>query len=140
MHFLPTALKLRQPLPEQSIMPKSRSRIPAVLPFGIKNRMQTELPALVALTAIGEPWFCDVHQNDLLAVALVVSELAEPSSLQAESAFALQRLCEDPITLEQKADVALHLAECLPWLQLQTNPRIQRALQAITARCYRLAA
>ena len=121
-------------------MPKSRSRIAAVLPFGIKNRMHTELPALVALTAIGEPWFCDTHQNDLLAVALVVGELAEPGSLQAESAIALQRLCENPITLEQKADVALNLADCLPWLQLQPNPRIQRALQAIAARSYRLAA
>jgi hypothetical protein len=110
------------------------SRTTSVLPLGIKNKVKTELPALVALTAIGEPWFSAQHQTDLLAVALVVSELAPPGSLQAECAAELQRLCEQEITADEKVAIALNLAECLPWLQLQQNHRIERALQAVAAR------
>lgn len=106
----------------------------SVLPLGIKNRMQTELPALVALTAIGHTWFSDQHQTDLLAVALVVQEMAPAASLQSLCATELQRLCEDTITNEHKAAVALNLAECLPWLQMQQNFKIDRALQAVAAR------
>lgn len=105
-----------------------------VLPLGIKDRMQTELPALVALTAIGEPWFSDQHQSDLLAVALVTHELAPPGSLQAQCAAELQRLCEQTITIEHKVKIALNLAECLPWLQVQSNTRIERALRSVMNR------
>jgi len=117
-------------------MRKASSRHKAVLPLGIKDKLQTELPALVALTAIGEPWFSGQHQSDLLAVALVVRQLAPTDSLEAECAVELQRLCEQPILLENKVEIALNLAECLPWLQLQSNVRVQRALQAVFAqRC-----
>ncbi len=121
-------------------MRRSNSRQATVLPLGMKNRLQTELPALVALTAIGEPWFCAHHQSDLLAVALVVQEIATEGSLQAECASELRRLCEQPITADQKVDIALNLAECLPWLQLQTNPRIQRALIAVASKHCQMAA
>lgn len=112
----------------------SHARRPTVLPLGIKNKVKTELPALVALTAIGEPWFTEQHQSDLLAVALVVGELAEPDSIQAQCAAELRRLCEQDVTLENKVDIALNLAECLPWLQLQQNHRIERALEAVASR------
>lgn len=115
------------------MMRKARSKQTAVLPLGIKNRVKTELPALVALTAIGEPWFSSEHQTDLLAVALLVSELAPAGSLQAQCAAELQRLCEQTIALEHKVEIALNLAECLPWLQLQQNFRIQQALQNVVA-------
>lgn len=115
-------------------MRKASSRQIAVLPLGIKNRLQTELPALVALSAIGEPWFSGEHRADLLAVALVVGELAPAESLQAQCAAELQRLCEQVITMTDKVDIALNLAECLPWLQVQPNFRIERALQAVLAR------
>lgn len=115
-------------------MRKPRSKRTTVLPLGIKNKVKTELPALVALAAIGEPWFSEQHQSDLLVVALVVTELAEPDSLQARSAAELQRLCEQPVTLEHKVEIALNLAECLPWLQLQQNHHIERAIEAIAAR------
>lgn len=115
-------------------MAKTRSRMTAVLPLGIKNRMQTELPALVALTAIGEPWFSDQHRSDLLAVALVVGELAPVGSLEAQCAAVLQRLVEQPVTMADKVAIALNLAECLPWLQVQPNYRIQHALAAVAAR------
>lgn len=121
-------------------MRKASSRQTAVLPFGIKNKMKTELPALVALTAIGEPWFSDEHKADLLAVALVVGELATAGTLQAQCAAELQRLCEQTITAENKVEIALNLAECLPWLQMQTNFRIERALKAVAARHLSLAA
>lgn len=121
-------------------MRKSSSRQTAVLPLGIKNRVKTELPALVALTAIGEPWFSEQHQSDLLAVALVARELAPEGSLQAQSATELQRLCEQNITAEHKVEIALNLAECLPWLQLQPNIRIARALEAVATRYLALAA
>lgn len=115
-------------------MRKATSRQAAVLPLGIKNRTKTELPALVALTAIGEPWFSDQHQSDLLAVALVVRELAPVGSPEAACAAELQRQCEQPITKEHKVRIALNLAECLPWLQMQPNARVERAIRAIAAR------
>lgn len=121
-------------------MRKTSSRLTTVLPLGIKNRVRTELPALVALTAIGEPWFSHEHQADLLAVALVVRELAPEGSLQSQSSAALQRLCEKSITMASKVEIALNLAECLPWLQSQPNPRILRALKAVAARGFPLAA
>ena len=115
-------------------MRKPRQPKTPFIPLGIKNRLVTELPALIALTAIGEPWFSVDHQTDLLVIALVVRELAPAESLQAECAAELQRLCEQPIALENKAEIALHLAECLPWLQLQSNNRIQRAIEAVAAK------
>jgi hypothetical protein len=121
-------------------MRKANPRRAAVLPLGIKNRFQTELPALVALTAIGESWFSAEHQSDLLAVALVVRELAPEGSLQVECAVELQRLCEREISLDNKVEIALNLAECLPWLQLQSNARIQSAIQSVTMRRCRAAA
>jgi hypothetical protein len=117
-------------------MRKASSRQKAVLPLGIKDKLQTELPALVALTAIGEPWFSGQHQSDLLAVALVVGVMAPAGSLEAECSAELQRLCEQTITLENKVAIALNLAECLPWLQLQSNSKVQHALNAVLAqRC-----
>ncbi|MEI6987647.1 MAG: hypothetical protein WCK65_16150 [Rhodospirillaceae bacterium] len=121
-------------------MRKASSKQTAVLPLGIKNRFQTELPALVALTAIGEPWFSNEHQSDLLAVALVVRELAPANSLQAQCAAELQRLCVQVITIENKVEIALNLAECLPWLQIQPNSRVQHALQAVISRRFPVAA
>lgn len=121
-------------------MRRPSSKKAAVLPLGIKNKLQTELPALVALTAIGESWFSAQHQSDLLAVALVVRELAPADSLQAECAATLQCLCEKVITMEDKVEIALNLAECLPWLQVQPNWRVERALNSVAARYLTLAA
>ncbi len=121
-------------------MRKASSRLTTALPLNIKNRVQTELPALVALTAIGELWFSPEHQADLLAVALVVRELAPEGSLQAQCSAALQGLCEEPITIAHKVEIALNLAECLPWFQEQPNSRVLRALKAIASRRFPLAA
>lgn len=115
-------------------MRKPHARRRSVLPLGMKNRVKTELPALVALTAIGEPWFSGTHRADLLAVALVVREMAPADSLQAQCAAELQRRCEQPITAADKVEIALNLAECLPWLQIQQNHRIDHALQTVATR------
>ena len=115
-------------------MKKNSARGTAVLPLGIKDRGKTELPALIALTAIGEEWFSEQHQTDLLAVALVVQEMAEPDTLQAQCASELRRLCEQTVTIDNKVDIALNLAECLPWLQLQPNAKVDRAVKALAAR------
>jgi hypothetical protein len=42
--------------------------------------------------------------------------------------------------MDDKVEIALNLAECLPWLQVQQNYRIDRALQAVASRCATLAA
>ena len=118
-------------------MRKSSHRPTKVLPLGIKNRQRTELPALVALSAIGESWFSGQHQSDLLAVALVVREMAPPESLEYQCAVTLQCLCEQEIIAEDKVEIALNLAECLPWLQLQSNARVQRAIAAVAAKANR---
>lgn len=115
-------------------MRKASSRGIATLPLGIKDRVKTELPALVALTAVGEPWFSGQHQADLLAVALITGELAPEGSLQEQCAAELKRLCSQAITLDNKVDIALNLAECLPWLQLQPNARVERAIRAVLNR------
>lgn len=121
-------------------MRKATAREAAVLPLNVKNRLQTELPALVALMAIGESWFSDEHQADLYAVALVVRQLAPAESHQAQCAADLQRLCEQVIAIENKVEIALNLAECLPWLQVQPNSRIRRALRAVATERFSLAA
>ncbi|MRR29820.1 hypothetical protein EG834_05755 [bacterium] len=122
-------------------MCKSSLKQAAVLPLGIKDRQKTELPALVALTAIGEPWFSTQHQLDLLAVALVVGEMAPAGSQEARCAAELQRLCGgQTVSLDCKVEIALALAECLPWLQLQPNHKIQRALKTLMDRQYLVAA
>lgn len=121
-------------------MRKASSRAIATLPLGIKDRVKTELPALVALTAVGEPWFSGQHQADLLAVALITSELAPEGSLQEQCAAELQRLCSQAITMDNKVDIALNLAECLPWLQVQSNSRVQRAIRAVATRNMAMAA
>ncbi len=121
-------------------MRKAKSHQMTLLPLAMKDRVKTELPALVALTAIGEPWFSEQHQSDLLAVALVVRQLAPEDSLQAQCSAALQRLCDEPLNEVHKLDVATNLSECLPWLQSQPNSNIQRALAAVVAARFPLAA
>jgi len=118
---------------------KNRRRA-ATLPLGIKNRIKTELPALVALSAIGEPWFTSQHQSDLLAVALVVAELAPPDSLPGRSAETLLRLCEPAMLAGHKYEIAINLAECLPWLQVQPNHRVLHAIETVAAKNIPLAA
>ncbi len=115
-------------------MLKTDTRPATLLPLGVKNRYKTELPALIAIEAIGEPWFSEQHRNDLLAVALVVEEIAPYGSLPSLCAEALRRQCENAITPDNKTEIAMNLAECLPWLQRQPNHRVAQGLNAVTRR------
>jgi hypothetical protein len=56
--------------------------------------------------------------------------------MQADCAAELQRLCEQEITMENKSNIALNLAECLPWLQVQQNHLVSKAIQALAAKAY----
>ena len=51
-----------------------------LLPLGIKNPIKTELPALIALEAIGKPWFAESHRSDLLVIGLITQMLAPEGS------------------------------------------------------------
>jgi len=93
--------------------------------------MKTELPALVALEAIGECWFDDRHRCDLMALALVSQQLAkEGSDIQAASIMLAAQLEIDPL---RKEDVRHSVVTINTWLQRQSNGRIQSAIDKLFA-------
>lgn len=100
-----------------------------LLPLGIKNPVKTELPALVALEAIGQSWFGEGHLADLRAIALVSSILAEKAgdaqSVAAEL-IALLEASELDIDEIRPRIVALTI-----WLQRQSNGRVQAAIERL---------
>ena len=97
-----------------------------LLPLGIKNPVKTELPALVALEAIGQPWFGESHRADLLATALVSQRLAvEGSYIHTIAGELIAVLGAD----ELKIDVVRPLVvDILAWLQVQPNARVDEAI------------
>jgi hypothetical protein len=81
------------------------------------------------LQAIGQPWFCESHRNDLLSIALVTQLIADEGS---DIHFAA---CELAYLMESQH---LQLEEIRPrtiavnaWLQLQPNGRIQAAIDKL---------
>ena len=73
-----------------------------LLPLGIKKRTTTELPALIALEAIGKPWFCEAHLTDLMAVSMVCQVAAEPGSEVHNAACELfELLGREPLEFSQ---------------------------------------
>jgi hypothetical protein len=108
--------------------------IKKLLPLGIKNQVVTELPILIALEAIGTPWFCEAHRSDLRALGLVTAMLAEADSAIAIAANALLALLEVP---ELDADQTRPLAiEVSTWFQRQPNPRVQAAIDKLLAQVH----
>lgn len=100
-----------------------------LLPLGIKKRTVTELPALVALHAMGEPWFCDQHLSDLMALAMVCQFAAKPDSdvrAAAEELFVL--LGQETLDREKIGPLVTFTNE---WLQSQPNGRIQKAIDVL---------
>lgn len=100
-----------------------------LLPLGIKNPVKTELPALMALEAIGKPWFGEGHLADLRAIALVCAILAEQASdAQSVSAelMALLEASELDIDEIRPRVVALTI-----WMQRQPNGRVQAAIKKL---------
>jgi hypothetical protein len=99
------------------------------LPLGIKNRTKTELPALIALEAIGQPWFCDGHRNDLLSIALVTQLIADEESEIHFTACELAYLMESQNL--QVEEIRPRVIAVNQWLQRQPNGRIQGAIDKL---------
>ncbi len=100
-----------------------------LLPLGIKNQVKTELPALVALEAIGKPWFCEQHLTDLMALAMVCQVVAEEGSEVHTAACELFVVLSAP----QLDGVAIKPLVTLTnsWVQRQPNGKIQAAVDRL---------
>ena len=90
-----------------------------LLPLGIKNPIKTELPALVALEAIGKPWFSETHRTDLLAIGLISQILApEGSYIHVVAGELLSFLQSGELKIEEIRPLVLDITA---WLQAQPN-------------------
>jgi hypothetical protein len=104
----------------------------SILPLGIKNRTKTELPALIALEAIGQPWFSEDHRCDLMSIALVTQLLADKDSeVRQASVELVERLGPDELTLETLEPLVVMVND---WLQRQPNSRVQIAIDILLGR------
>jgi hypothetical protein len=97
-----------------------------ILPLGIKNRTKTELPALIALEAIGQDWFSESHRFDLMSIALVSQLLTIRGSEIHLASSALVSMLESP-TLDAK-EIRPPTIMINTWLQKQPNCRVQAAI------------
>ncbi len=103
-----------------------------ILPLGIKNRTKTELPALIALEAIGQSWFSEDHRCDLMSIAMVVQFMVEPDSeLHAMSCELVSLLGPDALEIDRLRPLVVPL-NC--WLQKQPNGRVQTAINRLLGR------
>jgi len=109
-------------------MKKKRRKL---LPLGVKKRTTTELPALIALEAIGKPWFCEAHLTDLMVVSMVCQVAAEPGSEVHDKALALfDLLGRDPLDAKQIEPLLMFTND---WMQRQSNGKIQDAIERLLA-------
>jgi hypothetical protein len=100
-----------------------------ILPLGIKNRTKTELPALIALEAIGQPWFNEDHRCDLMSIALVAQVMTEKESeIHLASAELITLLGPDELSLEPLEPLVVLIND---WLQRQPNGRVQSAINVL---------
>ena len=100
-----------------------------LLPLGIKNPIKTELPALVALEAIGKPWFGETHRSDLLAIALISQWLApEGSYIHVIAGELTAFLHSGELKIEQIRPLVIDISA---WLQVQPNGRVDAAIDQL---------
>jgi hypothetical protein len=100
-----------------------------LLPLGIKDPIKTELPALVALEAIGKPWFSETHLSDLLAIALVSQILAVKGSYIHIVAGELIAALQAPeLNIEEIRPLVIDISA---WLQVQDNGRVDTAIATL---------
>ncbi len=100
-----------------------------LLPLGIKNQVKTELPALIALEAVGQPWFCEDHLTDMMSVAMVCMVLAGKGSEIHQTA---SQLFIELGKAELDAEVLRPLVgKTSVWLQRQPNGRVERAIDEL---------
>jgi hypothetical protein len=103
-----------------------------ILPLGIKNRMKTELPALIALEAIGQAWFCESHRFDLMSIALVSQLMtAQESQIHMAASSLIALLDARPLDVEEIRPLVMLINE---WLQRQANCRVQAAIIKLSTR------
>lgn len=102
---------------------------PRLLPLGIKNPMKTELPALIALEAIGQPWFSETHRSDLQAIGLVSEMLAdEGCDIHRASCELLSVLASEDLEVDSVRPMVVAITA---WIQRQPNGRVQAAIDAL---------
>ncbi|MCB1926985.1 MAG: hypothetical protein KDH17_03005 [Rhodocyclaceae bacterium] len=100
-----------------------------LLPLGIKDQVKTELPALVALEAVGQPWFCDDHLTDMMSLAMVCMVLADKDSEIHQDASRLFLELGKP-TLDGERLRPL-VGRTSVWLQRQPNGKVERAIDQL---------
>jgi len=106
-----------------------------LLPLGIKNPIKTELPALVALEAIGKPWFGETHRSDLLAIALISQWLTpEGSYIHVVAGELTSFLQSGELKIEQIRPLVIDISA---WLQVQPNGRVDAAIDQLLQRQHR---
>lgn len=107
-------------------MKKKRRKL---LPLGIKKRTTTELPALIALEALGQPWFCEQHLTDLMALAMVCQLASEPESeVHGYACELFELLGQEPLDGERIRPLVVVTND---WTQRQPNGRIQDAIDRL---------
>jgi len=100
-----------------------------LLPLGIKDPIKTELPALVALEAIGKPWYNETHQSDLLAIALVSQILAVKGSyIHIVAGELIMVLQEAELNIDEIRPLVIDISA---WLQVQDNGRVDTAIATL---------
>ena len=100
-----------------------------LLPLGIKNPVKTELPALIALEAIGQSWFCEGHRTDLQAIGLVAAILAAGGSeIQIVAGALLSSLEGEALDAESIRPLVVRVSA---WIQRQPNSRVQAAIDTL---------
>ncbi|WP_323002101.1 hypothetical protein [Denitromonas sp.] len=108
---------------------KKKHKRRKLLPLGIKKRTTTELPALIALEAIGQPWFCEAHLTDLMALSMVCQVATEAGSEVNTAALELfDLLGKDPLDAPAIKPLVVFTND---WMQRQPNGRIQDAIDRL---------
>ena len=103
-----------------------------ILPLGIKNRTKTELPALIALEAIGQPWFKEEHRCDLMSIALVAQLVSiQGSEIRAVSCKLISLLGPDDLDIDKLRPVVVTINT---WIQKQPNGRVRTAVDRLLGR------
>lgn len=100
-----------------------------LLPLGMKNPIKTELPALMALEAIGKPWFSETHLSDLLAIALVSQIMAvEGSFIHIIAGELIAALQAPELNIEEIRPLVIDISA---WLQVQDNAKVDAAIATL---------
>ena len=100
-----------------------------LLPLGVKNQIKTELPALIALEAVGQEWFTENHLTDLLSLAMVCMVIAEDGSeIHGKATALFVELGKDELDREALRPL---VGVTSLWLQRQPNTKVENAIDEL---------